>query len=145
MNGIIAEGEKSCSCYDCWQVASPSAHSLLPNIATIFVLSLHALLQGKDCSVGTDIHQCNITADSGTPLLFGKVCSGAMMLCLRRTCCGTMLADTSKGRKDTLTIAISSTTSNLTHTATHKLLKFHLIGHDPKHVNCKASLQRTTG
>ncbi|DBA90225.1 TPA: hypothetical protein ACH3X1_003523 [Trebouxia sp. C0004] len=44
MNGIIAEGEKSCSCYDCWQ--------------------------GDDCSVGTDIHQCNITADSGTPLLF---------------------------------------------------------------------------
>jgi len=20
MNGIIAEGEKSCNCYDCWQV-----------------------------------------------------------------------------------------------------------------------------
>lgn len=44
MNGIIAEGEKSCSCYDCWQ--------------------------GDECSVGIDIHQCNITADSGTPLLF---------------------------------------------------------------------------
>lgn len=78
------------------------------------------LLQGDECSVGIDIHQCNITADSGTPLLFGKVCSSIMMLCLRHACCGTMLADTNKGRIDTLTIAIFSATSNPTHTATHK-------------------------
>jgi hypothetical protein len=100
---------------------------LLPGIATSFILSLHVVLQGDDCSIGTDIHQCNITADSGTPLLFGKVCSSAMMPCLRHACCGTLLAGTSKGRKHVLTIAISSTTSNPAHTAPHKLLKCHLI------------------
>ena len=86
------------------------------------------LLQDNKCSVGIDIHQCNITADSGTPLLFGKVCSSAMMPCLIHACCGTIAADTNKGRMDALTIASSSTTSKPTLTAIHKLLKFHLIG-----------------
>ena len=120
--------------------ASPSAHCLLPGIATSFVLSLHVLLQGDDCSVRTDIHQCNITADSGTPLLFGKGCSSAMMPCLRHACCATMLADTNKGRKDALTIAISSTISNPAHTATHQLLEFHLSAISPdraSNLTCK--------
>lgn len=29
-------------------------------------------MQGDDCSVEIDIHECNISADSGTPLLFGR-------------------------------------------------------------------------
>ncbi len=106
----------------------PFSALLAASIAIRFGSSLHVLLQGDECSVGIDIHQCNITADSGTPLLFGKVCSSAMMPCLRHACCGTIAADTNKGKKDALTIATSSTTSNPTHTPTLKLLKIHLIG-----------------
>ena len=78
MNGIIADGEKACTCYDCWEVRAHCAFSPSWSLLLLCASSSHILtggtLQGDDCSLEVDIGHCNITAESGSPLLFGKAC-----------------------------------------------------------------------